>query len=100
MKKRFTEEQKAFAWRNEMMGVILSSGPLELLDRVGELRSPLLVRAKRDALESLHHYIRSRVEMLASPQFRARGYDIGSGPSEAFCKALTARLKGPGMRWD
>jgi len=25
---------------------------------------------------------------------------IGSGPTDATFKALTARLKGPGMRWD
>jgi len=24
----------------------------------------------------------------------------GIGPTEAFCKTLTARLKGSGMRWD
>ncbi|KPJ55913.1 MAG: hypothetical protein AMS16_03415 [Planctomycetes bacterium DG_58] len=27
-------------------------------------------------------------------------WDIGSGATEAFCKTLTARLKGSGMRWD
>ena len=30
----------------------------------------------------------------------ANGWQIGSGPTDATCKALTARLKGPGMRWD
>ncbi len=38
--------------------------------------------------------------MLQYPQFRAAGYEIGSGPTEAFCKTLTSRLKGQGMRWD
>ena len=28
------------------------------------------------------------------------GFDVGSGPTESFCKTLTARLKGSGMRWD
>ena len=31
---------------------------------------------------------------------RAKGCDIGSGPTEASCKTTTARLKGSGMRWD
>jgi hypothetical protein len=30
----------------------------------------------------------------------ARGWDIGSGPTEAMCKNLTLRLKRPGMKWD
>ena len=41
-----------------------------------------------------------RVEMLDYPAFRAQGFDIGSGLTEALCKTLTARLKGSGMRWD
>jgi hypothetical protein len=30
----------------------------------------------------------------------AAGWDIGSGPTEAQCKTMAARLKGSGMRWD
>lgn len=91
---------EALAWRKEMMGVILESGPVELLERLGVLRRSLRAVGKRDALKSLITYIASRVEMLAYPEFIAADYDIGSGPTEAFCKTLTARLKGPGMRWD
>ena len=28
------------------------------------------------------------------------GYDCGSGPTESQCGTTTARVKGPGMRWD
>jgi len=28
------------------------------------------------------------------------GYDCGAGPTESQCGTLTARVKGPGMRWD
>jgi len=56
--------------------------------------------AKREALRKLEQYVAKRVEMLDYPSFRAQGFDIGSGPTEAFCKTLTARLKGSGMRWD
>jgi hypothetical protein len=44
--------------------------------------------------------VAKRVEMLDYPSFRAQGFDIGSGQTEAFCKTLTMRLKGCGMRWD
>jgi hypothetical protein len=30
----------------------------------------------------------------------AKGWDVGSGPTEAMCKNLTLRLKRPGMKWD
>ncbi|MDP6545924.1 MAG: UPF0236 family protein [Phycisphaerae bacterium] len=91
---------EALAWRKEMMGVVMESGPLALLDGLGVLRRSLRSGSKRDALASLIMYIAPRVEMLRYPEFRAADYDIGSGPTEAFCKTLTARLKGQGMRWD
>ena len=38
--------------------------------------------------------------MIRYPEFQAKGWQIGSGPTEALCKTTTARLKGSGMRWD
>ena len=38
--------------------------------------------------------------MIRYPEFVEKGWQIGSGPTEATCKTLTARLKGSGMRWD
>lgn len=87
-------------WREQMLGVVLEQGPVRLLEEVGQLRRQMRSLSKRTALEGLQNYVAARVEMLQYPQFRAKGYDIGSGPTEAFCKTLTARLKGPGMRWD
>jgi len=91
---------QAQAWREQMMGVVLEEGPVRLLEEIGQLRRSLRSTGKRAALAGLQNYIAPRVEMLKYPQFKAKGYDIGSGPTEAHCKTLTARLKGPGMRWD
>ena len=91
---------QAQAWRERMMGVVMEQGPLALLEEVGQLRRPLRSSAKRMALEGLQNYVGARVPMLDYPAFKAQGYEIGSGPTEAFCKTLTSRLKGPGMRWD
>tara|TARA_B100001964_G_scaffold240067_1_gene309051 strand:+ start:465 stop:1532 length:1068 start_codon:yes stop_codon:yes gene_type:complete len=91
---------EAIAWREDIMGVVLQDGPLALLDRVGDLRRSLRAKVKREELESLRKYVAKRVEMLEYPTFKAKNYEIGSGPTEAFCKTLTSRLKGPGMRWD
>ena len=33
------------------------------------------------------------------PRYRERGWDVGSGPTEAGCKVIGQRLKGAGMRW-
>lgn len=90
----------AQAWRERMMGVIVEEGPVRLLEEVGHLRRSVRSLSKRAALEALQNYVGPRVEMLNYPQFKAQGYDIGSGPTEAHCKTLTARLKGSGMRWD
>jgi hypothetical protein len=90
----------AGSWREAMMGVALEEGPVRLLEEVGQLRRAARSPSKRAALEGLQNYVAARVEMLDYPRFKAQGWDIGSGPTEASCKTLTARLKGPGMRWD
>ena len=51
-------------------------------------------------MNDLEQYIAKRTEMMDYPTFLKKGFDIGSGPTEAFCKTLTARLKGSGMRWN
>ena len=61
-----------------------------------KLRAP----AKQDALRLLRNYIVERWEMVEYPAALAKGWDIGSGPTEAMCKNLTLRLKRPGMKWD
>ena len=61
----------------------------------------LRLRGKaKKAADRLLHYVSERREMIKYPEFRSRGWQIGSGPTEATCKTLTARLKGSGMRWD
>ncbi len=59
-----------------------------------------LRRGPRDAADRLLNYVSERREMICYPDFLAKGWQIGSGPTEATCKTLTARLKGSGMRWD
>jgi hypothetical protein len=59
-----------------------------------------LRRGARPAADRLLNYVSERREMIQYPEFLAKGWQIGSGPTEATCKTLTARLKGSGMRWD
>ena len=56
--------------------------------------------AKHSAADGLMNYVSERKSMIAYPESAAKGWDIGSGPTESCCKTLTQRLKGSGMRWD
>jgi len=57
-------------------------------------------RGHRQAADRLVNYVSERRDMIKYPAFQEKGWQIGSGPTEATCKTLTARLKGSGMRWD
>jgi hypothetical protein len=58
-----------------------------------------LRKRRRKAADALLGYVAERRGMIRYPEFRAKGWQIGSGPTEATCKTMTARLKGSGMRW-
>lgn len=92
--------KKAEAWREEMMSCVWEHGSLVMLHRLGPYLRRHRSGPKHEALESLRKYVGKRVAMTDYPAFRAMGYDCGSGPTESCCGTLTARLKGPGMRWD
>jgi len=87
-------------WREQLCGCLWEQGPEAALEQIATLYKTLRAAGKRQALEGLRKFITVRKEMLDYPQFRAAGYETGSGPTEAFCKTLTSRLKGQGMRWD
>jgi hypothetical protein len=56
---------------------------------------------KRRELDRLIHYVAERKAMIRYPEFLARGWQIGSGPTESQCRVLPARTKAGGaMRWD
>jgi hypothetical protein len=59
-----------------------------------------LRRSGKKRADQLLNYVSERRDMICYPDFQTKGWQIGSGPTEATCKTLTARLKGSGMRWD
>jgi len=87
-------------WRKETLSSVCEQGPTEMLLLIRQTRKKFRAKNKREQLRKLEQYVSERIEMLDYPKFRKLGFDIGSGPTEAFCKTLTARLKGSGMRWD
>jgi hypothetical protein len=87
------------AWRDEVMGLFYEQGFAAAWDRLVAWRSALR-GGKRAAADRLLGYVAERQEMIRYPEFRRRGWQIGSGPTEAQCKTSTQRLKGRGRRWD
>lgn len=87
------------AWKKEIMGLLYEQGYDAAWDRLVAWRVALR-GGKREAADALMGYMAERREMIRYPEFRERGWQIGSGPTEAQCKSSTQRLKGRGRRWD
>jgi len=90
---------EATAWRRALCATLRESGPLEVVTQLGQQAKHGRGR-RRQALQALQGYVGKRLEMLDYPRFLAEDFEIGSGPTEAQCKSLTARLKGRGRRWN
>lgn len=94
------ENEAARAWATDRLREIKTLGPGPVLKAIETLANKVRSPAKQKSLRGLTNYIRKRREMLDYPGAVAKGWDIGSGPTEATCKTLTLRLKRPGMKWD
>jgi ribosome-associated translation inhibitor RaiA len=94
------ETQEATDWVMARLKELKELGVTPMLAAIDALDKKLRSQAKRQGLKKLRDYVVSRVAMLDYRGAMARGWDIGSGPTEAMCKNLTLRLKRPGMKWD
>ena len=86
-------DERAEQWRKEVLSAVWQEGPPVMLAQINETRKTVRAKTKREQLRKLEQYVDERAEMLDYPTFRERGFDIGSGPTEAFCKTMTASLK-------
>lgn len=88
-------------WAGEVLHAARHDGYDALWSRLADLRSSVRKSPrKRAAADQVMQYVAARKGMIDYPAWAEAGRDVGSGPTEAMCKAVTARLKGPGMRWD
>lgn len=94
------ETPQAVEWVTARLTEMKELGVMPMLAAIDALEKKLRSTAKRQSLRKLRDYVVSRMEMLDYRGALARGWDIGSGPTEAMCKNLTLRLKRPGMKWD
>jgi hypothetical protein len=92
------EDEAGERWAGELLHVFKHDGYEAAWAQLLEWR--LAPPRGGSAADRLVNYVSERREMIRYPEFRTKGWQIGSGPTEATCKTLTARLKGSGMRWD
>jgi len=84
----WVEEQSTLLWQGEVPALLTA---LETLAQ----------RTGSEAVAREARYFRTNQERIKYNHYRQCGYPIGSGKVESACKQLvTARLKGPGMRWS
>ncbi len=96
----FGDTPAAKEWAVERLREIKQTGIKPVLAATDALTRKVRGPAKRKSVRLLREYLSQRWEMLDYPAAITRGWDIGSGPTEATCKTLTLRLKRPGMKWD
>jgi len=90
----------AAAWAEQAKGLLWEGGGAALLQHLQATRLP--AAAAPEAAEELRRridYYQENGHRADYPRYRAQGWDVGSGPTEAGCKVLQGRLKGAGMRW-
>jgi hypothetical protein len=88
------------AWSAQTKGLLYEQGGEALLKHLQTLTLPPQTSAAvREELRKLIGYFENNRHRTDYPSYRARGWDIGSGPTEAGCKIIGERLKGSGMRW-
>lgn len=92
------EDKAGEQWAGELLHVFKHEGYEAGWKVLLEWR--LALTRGRPAADRLVNFVSERRDMIRYPEFRTKGWQIGSGPTEATCKTLTARLKGSGMRWD
>jgi hypothetical protein len=94
------ETDEARGWTDARLREFKKSGPVAPLVAMRAWLHQLDTRPKRAAMQGLIAYVEKRTAMLQYPEAIRRGWDIGSGPTEAQCKTHLQRLKLPGTKWD
>jgi hypothetical protein len=96
----FGEENPAgAAWAGALLHVAKHEGYTPLWEGLVDWRKPQR-GTKRQEADRLINYVTDRRDMIRYPEFIAKGWQIGSGPTESQCRLLPDRIKGSGMRWD
>jgi hypothetical protein len=94
------DSPEAWAWAEAATGLLREAGGAALLEHLEKVAlGPEAAPEVQEEWRQLKGYVRDNVHRMDYPLYRGRGWDVGSGPTEAGCKLLGGRLKGTGMRW-
>ncbi len=94
------EETARVLWQQQAKGILYEQGGEALLTFLRALDLPPETSAEvHEELRKLIGYFENNRHRTDYPRYRQKGWDIGSGPTEAGCKIIGERLKGSGMRW-
>jgi hypothetical protein len=88
----------AAAWAERAKGILYEQGGTALLAHLRGQPEPSEA-AVAEGWRKLLGYFADNEHRTDYPAYRRHGWDIGSGPTEAACKVVGARLKQSGMRW-
>jgi hypothetical protein len=87
-------------WAQQAKGILYEQGGEALRAHLGAIELPPGTSAEvREELRKVIGYFDNNRHRIDYPTYRQKGWDIGSGPTEAGCKIIGERLKGSGMRW-
>jgi hypothetical protein len=92
------DSQAQVLWAKQAKDLLYEQGGTALLEHLRQQAVPRTPTVA-DELRKLIGYFANNEHRTDYPRYRAQGWDIGSGPTEAGCKIVGARLKGSGMRW-
>ena len=94
------DEEARSAWQQHVQGILYEQGGEALLTHLRAIVLPPGTSAEvPEELRKLIGYFENNRHRTDYPSYRQKGWDIGSGPTEAGCKIIGERLKGSGMRW-
>ena len=98
---RYPQDEAARgAWAEWAKSILYEQGGEALLKHLHEVELPPGTRFEvREEFRKLIGFFENNRHRTDYPTYRAKGWDIGSGPTEAGCKIIGERLKGSGMRW-
>jgi hypothetical protein len=88
----------AAAWAEQAKGILYEQGGTALLAHLRAQPEPAEAKVAEE-WRKLVNYFAENEHRTDYPAYRRHGWDIGSGPTEAACKVVGARLKQSGMRW-
>jgi hypothetical protein len=94
------DTRAAAAWAKARETTLWEQGGQALVKELDGLGCPAEAPAEaREAWRKLRGHVWKNRHRTDYPSYRAKGWDVGSGPTEAGCKVLGQRVKGTGMRW-